>query len=105
MHFEIVWRNLIYYHQSVLKQLRDANKKNAKILEVAAKKAKQEEKEGNKKKLSLENGVSGVPLAKLPSHRQSIVPRNGQPRPTLNNISGSFRSGQMTAIMGPSGAG
>lgn len=34
-------------------------------------------------------------------HGESIKPA----RATLNNISGSFRSGQMTALMGPSGAG
>lgn len=115
MHFEVVWRNLVYYHASTLKKLKEAKKSGGGgggggDKEDKAKKVKGGggDKTGDKKGKKGEKG-SGTGVqpnsSTIPPHRQSIIPRNGQPRPTLNNISGSFRSGQMTAIMGPSGAG
>ena len=109
MHFEVVWRNLVYYHASTLKKLKEAKKSGGGGGDKEEKKVKSGDKTGDKKGKKGEKGngtgVQPNSSSTIPPHRQSIIPRNGQPRPTLNNISGSFRSGQMTAIMGPSGAG
>lgn len=66
VHFEVVWRNLTYYHpEGLLSANSKANDKS--------------KKRTNEK--------------------------NNKIKPTLSNISGSIKSGQMTAIIGPSGAG
>ena len=115
--FEVVWRNLIYYHKFNNNKNNQTNKSSNNNNNNKIKKSAVKSKLKNPKKntiLSNDNGRKNGD--KFNSNNNNNNNNNisssstfknidGQPRPTLNNISGSFQSGQMTAIMGPSGAG
>lgn len=90
-HFEVVWRNLIYYHQTTAKKLQKFNEEKTKM-------------ESGNTKPGNHNSVPSSSTSLTSRGNKLLTNKNG-PQPALNNISGSFCSGQMTAIMGPSGAG